>query len=169
MSVVFNDIPDETYFKLPDSDRIYLKDVLHNVYYNANHNRALAVRTTLTEKIEVVRVAHDQIVNPVYNVMLNIVNSENQIYSIVTDKFGRLHNDNGPAHIQPTGTTRFYYHGILHNLNGPAIIWDSGTLDYFILDEEYPSYLEYLVAVEQFKTKPNKKQEKTLRRIARLC
>ncbi len=43
----------------------------------------------------------------------------------LTDRHMKLHNDNGPAVIEPDGEQLWYQHGKLHRTDGPAVIRDA--------------------------------------------
>ena len=47
-----------------------------------------------------------------------------------------LHNESGPAIVEPNGYTAYYRNGKLHNDNGPAIIYNDGYQSYYINDIE---------------------------------
>ena len=48
------------------------------------------------------------------------------------NKKGELHNDNGPAVIDPNGDTEWRINGELHNENGPAVITINGDQHWYL-------------------------------------
>lgn len=62
---------------------------------------------------------------------------------------GELHRIDGPAVEFPKGTKMWYVNGTRHRLDGPAIKQSNGYSLWYVDGIEY-SYLEYIVAVEQF-------------------
>ncbi len=59
--------------------------------------------------------------------------------------------------ISKVGSVRFYRiksngeFDCLHNMHGPAVKWFFSMNEYWVNNVEYDSYLEYLVAVEEYK------------------
>jgi hypothetical protein len=45
---------------------------------------------------------------------------------------GKLHRENGPACIWPSGTKTWFINGKRHRLNGPAIEWSDGSKEWYI-------------------------------------
>ena len=51
--------------------------------------------------------------------------------------YDRLHREDGPAIIHPSGSQSWYLNGELHRLDGPAFIRANGTQSWWLNDKEY--------------------------------
>ncbi len=49
----------------------------------------------------------------------------------------KLHCDDGPAVIYPSGTVIYYKHGNLHREDGPAIMFSHGGVHYYLDSIQY--------------------------------
>jgi hypothetical protein len=63
--------------------------------------------------------------------MSDIVKHVEDDGTIVYTKDGRLHNEDGPAMVNPDGSVAYFIYGDLHNLQGPAITAPDGYTAYF--------------------------------------
>lgn len=52
-------------------------------------------------------------------------------------KDGKLHCDNGPAVLEPSGTRRWYKNGKRHRKGGPAIEYANGTKVWYMNDKRH--------------------------------
>lgn len=64
----------------------------------------------------------------------------------------QLHNNYGPTVEYVDCTKVWYQRGIRHRLDGPAVEYGDGEKGWWVDGVYYHTYIEYLIAVEQYNT-----------------
>lgn len=57
----------------------------------------------------------------------------------------------GPAIIWSDGQLEWFVNDELHRLDGPALILYDGSILYYVNNERYDTYLEYTIAVDNYR------------------
>ena len=53
---------------------------------------------------------------------------------------GKVHREDGPAHISHTGCSSWFLNGRRHRTDGPAITWEDGSREWFVNNRNYSEY-----------------------------